>query len=60
MTEMPWDVAIRAADVLAPESSLASPDVAQLGDALAKAVRVAAANPTHLANVALNLAVAFR
>jgi polyhydroxyalkanoate synthase subunit PhaC len=58
MTEMPWDLAIRAADVLAPESSLASPDVAQLGDALAKAVRVAATNPTHLANVGLNLAVA--
>ncbi len=58
MTDMPWEVAIRAADVLAPESSLSSPDVAQLGDALAKAVRTAAGNPMHLANVGLNLAVA--
>ena len=58
MTEMPWEVAVRAADVLAPESSLSSPDVAQLGDALAKAVRTAAGNPMHLANVGLNLAVA--
>ena len=58
MTEMPWEVAVRAADVLAPESSMASPDVAQLGDALQKAVRTAAGNPTHLASVMVNLAVA--
>jgi len=58
MTDMPWEVAIGAADQLAPESSLSSPDVAQLGDALAKAVRTAAGNPMHLANVAINLAVA--
>jgi len=58
MTDMPWEVAVRAAEQLAPESSLSSPDVAQLGDALAAAVRTAAGNPMHLANVAMNLAVA--
>jgi polyhydroxyalkanoate synthase len=60
MTETPWQVAKRAADVLAPESNaLSNPeDVAQLGDALAKVVRQAAVNPMHLANVGLNLAVA--
>ena len=60
MTETPWDVAKRAADVLAPESNaLSNPDdVAQLGDALARVVRQAAGNPMHVANVGLHLAVA--
>ena len=51
---------MRAADVLAPESNaLSNPDdVAQLGDALARAVRQAVGNPTHVANVGLHLAVA--
>lgn len=60
MTDTPWDVAMRAADVLAPESNaLSNPDdVAQLGDALARVVRQAAGNPMHVANVGLHLAVA--
>jgi polyhydroxyalkanoate synthase len=59
MTETPWDVAKRAAEVLAPESSaLSNPnDVAQLGDALARVVRQAAGNPMHVASVGLHLAV---
>ena len=60
MTETPWEVAKRAAEVLAPESSaLSNPnDVAQLGDALVRVVRQAAGNPTHVASVGLHLAVA--
>ena len=60
MTETPWDVALRAADVLAPESTaLSNPDdVAQLGDALVSVIRQAAGDPLHVFNVGLNLAVA--
>ncbi|MET0452241.1 MAG: alpha/beta fold hydrolase [Mycobacterium sp.] len=60
MTETSWDVALRAADVLAPESNALShpDDVARLGDALVSVVRQAAGNPLHLANVAMHLAVA--
>src|SRR6478735_1690191 len=60
MTESPWDIAMRAADVLAPESTaLSNPDdVAQLGDALVRVVRQAAGDPLHVFNVGLHLAVA--
>ena len=60
MTESPWDVALRAADVLAPESTaLSNPDdVAQLGDALVSVIRQAVGDPAHVFNVGLNLAVA--
>ena len=53
MTESPWDVALRAADVLAPESTaLSNPDdVAQLGDALVKVIRQAVGDPAHVFNV---------
>ena len=57
MTESPWDIAMRAADVLAPESTaLSNPDdVAQLGDALVRVVRQAAGDPLHVFNVGLHL-----
>ena len=60
MTETPWEVARRAADVLAPESlALSNPnDVAQLGGAVMKVVRQAAGNPMHIANVGLHLTLA--
>ncbi len=45
----PWDVADRAASVLAPESDLiADPDVAEFGKAVGRAVVGAGANPAGL------------
>ena len=50
--ESPWDVADRAAAVLAPESDLiADPDVAEFGRALSLALRGAAANPVAVASL---------
>jgi len=47
--ESPWDVAERAASVLAPESSmLANPDVAEFGRSLTLALRGAATHPASL------------
>src|SRR5215211_2591850 len=43
--ESPWDVAERAASVLAPESDLVNPDVAEFGKALGAALRKVAGNP---------------
>ena len=54
--ESPWDIADRAASVLAPESDLvANPDVADFGKALAQALRGAGANPAALVGAYTNL-----
>jgi polyhydroxyalkanoate synthase len=46
----PWDIADRAASVLAPESDLvADPDVARFGQALGRALVAAGTNPAALA-----------
>jgi polyhydroxyalkanoate synthase len=56
--ESPWDVADRAAEVLAPESGLlADADVAEFGKALSLAARGAAANPAALAALYARLAL---
>jgi polyhydroxyalkanoate synthase len=56
-SESPWDVAERAAGVLAPESDLfEDPDVARFGRALALAVRGAAAHGASTAEAVLGFA----
>ncbi|WP_346276657.1 alpha/beta fold hydrolase [Pseudonocardia sp.] len=56
--ESPWDVADRAADVLAPESGLiADSDVAEFGKALSLAARGAVANPAGLVALSSRLAL---
>jgi polyhydroxyalkanoate synthase subunit PhaC len=56
MTESPWQVAASAANVLAPESGLlASPDVAEFGEALTNTARAVAAKPAHIAVAATRL-----
>jgi polyhydroxyalkanoate synthase len=53
----PWDVADRAASVLAPESNLvADPDVAQFGKALGRALVGAGTNPAGLLAAGARLA----
>jgi polyhydroxyalkanoate synthase len=55
--ETPWDVAERAASVLAPESGLlADPDLAGLGGALAMAARGVMANPAEAVQAAIRFA----
>ncbi len=54
--ESPWDIAERAASVLAPESDLVNPDVAEFGKALTQALRGSAARPGPTVKAAVRLA----
>ncbi|HEY3263216.1 MAG TPA: poly-beta-hydroxybutyrate polymerase, partial [Pseudonocardiaceae bacterium] len=54
--EAPIEVAERAASVLAPESDLLNPDIAEFGKALGSALRQSAANPAGVAALTMELA----
>jgi polyhydroxyalkanoate synthase len=54
--ESSWDVAERAAGVLAPETDVLNPDVPEFGQALTQALRAAGSNPSAVLSAAMGLA----